>query len=139
MPSGIYLFLLILSVWNPTCTENFINLRRFSEMMLFLVLMSKRIVQFGSKLHFSRWNRKGYAIFASLGREVRIGTLAIHICEMSLQKSSRKGVIVNLSEVFERLVRLFEGYEEKVVQACRVSSPSRVDAGCINRYLNINV
>lgn len=101
--------------------------------------MSKRIVQFGSKLYFSRWNRKGYAIFASLGREVRIGTLAIHICEMSLQKSSRKGVIVNLSEVFERLVRLFEGYEEKVVQACCVSSPSRVDAGSMNRYLNINV
>ena len=101
--------------------------------------MNKRAMRSGLMLCFSRWNRKGYAIFASLGRNVRIGRLAIHICEMSLQKSSRKGVIVNLSEVFERLVRLFEGYEEKVVQACRVSSPSRVDAGCINRYLNINV
>lgn len=101
--------------------------------------MGKRIIQFGSKLYFSRWNRKGYAIFASLGREVRIGTLAIHICEMSLQKSSRKGVVVNMLEVFERFVSLFEKYEEKMVQACHVSLPSRVDAGCINRYLNINV
>ena len=101
--------------------------------------MKVRATRFATLLRFSRWNRKGFAIFASLGREVRIGTLAIHICEMSLRKSSRKGVIVNLSEVFERLVKLFEGYEEKVVQACRVSSPSRVDAGSMNRYLNINV
>ena len=63
----------------------------------------------GLMLCFSRWNRKGYAIFASLGRNVRIGRLAIHICEMSLQKSSRKGVIVMLAEVFERLERSFEG------------------------------
>ena len=68
----------------------------------------------GLMLCFSRWNRKGYAIFASLGRNVRIGRLAIHICEMSLRKSSRKGVIVELTEVFERLERLFNEYEEKV-------------------------
>ena len=59
--------------------------------------MNKRAMRSGLMLCFSRWNRKGYAIFASLGRNVRIGRLAIHICEMSLQKSSRKGVIVMLA------------------------------------------
>lgn len=79
--------------------------------------MNKRAVRSGLILCFSRWNRKGYAIFASLGRNVRIGRLAIHICEMSLQKSSKKGVIVELAEVFERLERTFEEYEEKIKRA----------------------
>lgn len=76
-------------------------------------------IKTGVKLCFSRWNRKGYAIFASLGREVHIGRLAIQICEMSLRKASRKGVIVELAEVFESMVREFEGYAEKVMRACR--------------------
>ena len=53
-------------------------------------------------LSFSRWSRKGYAIFASLGKEVRIAGLAIHICEKALEKSSRKGVIVSTARSFER-------------------------------------
>lgn len=79
-------------------------------------------------LHFSRWNRKGYAIFASLGREVRIGTLAIRICEMALRKSARKGVIVNLSEVFGQFVRVFETNEEKILQECLATCVIRGDA-----------
>lgn len=93
--------------------------------------------RFATLLRFSRWNRKGFAIFASLGREVRIGTLAIHICEMSLRKSSRKGVIVNLSEVFERLMRVFEEREEEMARACFISSPARVDADGTGRRLKI--
>jgi len=69
-------------------------------------------------LHFSRWNRKGYAIFASLGREVRIGTLAIRMCEMALRKSSRKGVIVNVSEVFGRWGWVLETMEKKILREC---------------------
>ena len=88
--------------------------------------MNKRAMRSGLMLCFSRWNRKGYAIFASLGRNVRIGRLAIHICEMSLQKSSRKGVIVMLAEVFERLERLFEGYVEKVKRAGCELLPTRM-------------
>ncbi len=87
--------------------------------------MNKRAVRSGLILCFSRWNRKGYAIFASLGRNVRIGRLAIHICEMSLQKSSKKGVIVELAEVFERLERTFEEYEEKIKRASRIFVPVR--------------
>ena len=96
--------------------------------MILSRVMKVRATRFATLLRFSRWNRKGFAIFATLGREVRIGTLAIHICEMSLRKSSRKGVIVNLSEVFGWLTRAFEACEEKVARACLVSYPARVDA-----------
>lgn len=89
--------------------------------------MKVRATRFATLLRFSRWNRKGFAIFASLGREVRIGALAIHICEMSLRKSSRKGVIVNLSGEFGRLMRVFEECEEEMARACLVSFPMRVD------------
>lgn len=101
--------------------------------------MNKRAMRSGLMLCFSRWNRKGYAIFASLGRNVRIGRLAIHICEMSLQKSSRKGVIVMLAEVFERLERLFEGYVEKVKRAGCELLPTRMgmEDVFINSYHNL--
>ena len=86
----------------------------------------------GLMLCFSRWNRKGYAIFASLGRNVRIGRLAIHICEMSLQKSSRKGVIVMLAEVFKRLERSFEGYVEGETSGVRAIADSYGYGGCLH-------
>jgi hypothetical protein len=56
-----------------------------------VVIKSDRIV------YFSRWNRKGYAVFASLGKKIKIAGLALHICEQALKKSSLKGVIVTLS------------------------------------------
>ena len=93
-------------------------------------MMNKRDVGYRAKLRFSRWNRKGYAIFASLGR------LAIHICEMALRKSSRKGVIVNLAEAFERMVTTFEEYAEKVTRACCPVVPARVDAINTGSYGN---
>ena len=64
---------------------------------------------------------------------------AIHICEMSLQKSSRKGVIVMLAEVFERLERLFEGYVEKVKRAGCELLPTRMgmEDVFINSYHNL--
>ena len=89
-------------------------------------MMNKRDVGYRAKLRFSRWNRKGYAIFASLGREVCIGRLAIHICEMALRKSSRKGVIV----------KTFEEYAEKVTRACCPVVPARVDAINTGSYGN---
>lgn len=38
----------------------------------------------------------GYAVFASMGREVRIGQLALHICAVSLKKTARKGLVIGL-------------------------------------------
>lgn len=102
--------------------------------------MNRRVMQSGLMLYFSRWNRKGYAIFASLGRNIRIGRLAIHICEMSLRKSSRKGVIVELAKVFELLERLFEGYEEKVKRVSCELLPVRagMEDVFINSYHSLN-
>lgn len=105
-------------------------------MTIFSYSMNSCVSRSGNKLYFSRWNRKGYAIFASLGREVRIGNLALYICEMSLQKSSRKGVIVNLSQMFERVTALFEAYEMNVVQAQSVFMPAKRDVNPDVRYLN---
>ena len=96
--------------------------------------MNRRVMQSGLMLCFSRWNRKGYAIFASLGRNIWIGRLAIHICEMSLRKSSRKGVIVELAKVFELLERLFEGYKEKAKRVSCELLPVR--AGMEDVFMN---
>lgn len=48
-----------------------------------------------NSIFFSHWCGKGYAVFAALGKEVRISALAIHICESALLKSAHTGVIVN--------------------------------------------
>lgn len=103
--------------------------------------MNRCAIRSGLMVCFSRWNRKGYAIFASLGRNIRIGRLAIHICEMSLRKSSRKGVIVELAEVFERLVRLFKEYKEKMKRVSRELLPVRagVEDAFNNSYHNLNI
>lgn len=52
-------------------------------------------------LHFSRWCRKGYAVFAALGREVRISVLAISICVRSMLKSAKNGLIVTMAACWE--------------------------------------
>lgn len=45
-------------------------------------------------LYFSHWSRKGYAVFAALGRQIQIAGLALHICLCAMLKSARKGLIV---------------------------------------------
>jgi hypothetical protein len=37
---------------------------------------------------FSRWSRKGYAVFNSLGINVKIGHVSIDICNVSIRKTS---------------------------------------------------
>lgn len=46
-------------------------------------------------VYFSRWSRKGYAVFAALGKSVAISTVPFSICNSALLKSARKGVIVS--------------------------------------------
>ena len=41
-----------------------------------------------STLRFRRWSHKAYAVFASMGRCVTIGQLAVHIADSSLQKQT---------------------------------------------------
>lgn len=50
-------------------------------------------------LYFSCWNKKGYSIFASLGRDICISRLALHMYENVLLKSSAHGVIINTDSV----------------------------------------
>lgn len=50
-------------------------------------------------LYFSSWKKKGYSIFAGLGREVRISRLSIHMYGNVLLKSASKGVIINIDKV----------------------------------------
>lgn len=42
-------------------------------------------------LRFKRWSRKAYAVFASLGKVVNIGRLAVGIAEASERKTSPAG------------------------------------------------
>lgn len=50
-------------------------------------------------LYFSSWSKKGYSIFISLGREVRISRLSLHMYGSVLLKSSAKGLIVSTAEI----------------------------------------
>lgn len=68
-------------------------------------------------LYFSRWSRKGYAVFAALGRQIQIAGLALHICLCAMLKSARKGLIVtevlakeeNKRDITEKLRRQMKG------------------------------
>lgn len=57
--------------------------------------MKKSFQYRNALLYFSRWSRKGYAVFAALGKRVAISTVRIGVCESALLKSARKGVIVS--------------------------------------------
>lgn len=39
-----------------------------------------------NKIHFHQWSRKAYAIFVSLGRDVKICRLSVSMCEKSILK-----------------------------------------------------
>lgn len=40
-----------------------------------------------NSMRFTRWSRKGYAIFAGLGKHIIIGVLSVGICMMAMLKS----------------------------------------------------
>jgi hypothetical protein len=51
---------------------------------------------------FSKWSRKAYAVFASLGRLIKIGVLKADICQKALLKGLvNLGNIVKIEEDFE--------------------------------------
>jgi hypothetical protein len=53
-------------------------------------IRSKQIV-------FSRWSRKNYAIFCSLGKSIKIARISIEICKVAMLKSS---VIREMAQLF---------------------------------------
>ncbi len=63
--------------------------------------MTHRLAFTKHYLHFSCWSKKGYAVFAGLGREVKISRLALHMYKNVLLKAIGNGVIVNFDRVAE--------------------------------------
>lgn len=61
----------------------------------------KRLFVDKYRIYFSRWSKKGYAVFAGLGKEIRIAVLAVHICACALLKSASKGLVVNTDKCAE--------------------------------------
>lgn len=79
--------------------------------------MTHRLVFTKRYLHFSCWSKKGYAVFAGLGQEVKIARLALHMYKNVLLKASRNGVIVNLDRVSEVVPRIAETVKECQINA----------------------
>ncbi len=74
-------------------------------------------------IYFSRWSRKGYAVFAVLGKEVAVTTFSISICEKALLKSAKKGVVVRETDDTEACVL------RKEAMLLTVKTGFRVQAG----------
>lgn len=84
-------------------------------------------------LYFSQWSGKEYAVFAALGKSVRIAALAIHVCRAALLKTARKGGIILTEE--EKWRKVYElnnpemeyRYEDQIIvkgEKCPVFSIS---------------
>lgn len=59
-------------------------------------------------LYFSHWSRKGYSVFVSLGHEVKIARLPLHMYAVVQLKSSAKEVIVSMDYVSEVIGAVME-------------------------------
>ncbi len=55
---------------------------------IYIYRMNHRKAKSPSTLTFSQWSRKGYAVFASLGKVVRIGRIAVDVCRVAMLKTS---------------------------------------------------
>ncbi len=55
-----------------------------------------------SSIRFSRFSRKGYAIFCSLHKPISIGHLANFICDKELLKSNSKNKLVSNYSLFSK-------------------------------------
>jgi len=68
-------------------------------------------------IHFSQWSRKAYAIFMSLGRDVKICRLAVGMCEQASLKLN------NLIEEILTYVSEYDEVDEDVEQLELVMLP----------------
>ena len=71
------------------CTDFFIFIL---NSLLIFIHMNKTFWNGRTVLHFKRFSRKGYAVFASLGREVLIGTLSV----ATLSHAKADGISIRL-------------------------------------------
>lgn len=61
--------------------------------------MSYKTITKRSVLHFACWSRKSFALFAAIGKEVKITALAIGMCQCAFLKSAKNGTIINSDSV----------------------------------------
>jgi hypothetical protein len=98
-----------------------------------------------SRIVFSQWSGKNYAVFASLGRVVKIAALSVDICIQAVKKSSsvinsffdaeyfRESVLEEYTEEITEIFRVIFGYQQLLpVVICSVSNE-----GCFSKLLNI--
>ena len=64
------------------------------------------------KLFFSRWSAKGYAAFASMGKEVSIGQLNVRIVE---QADRLKAILVDAAGALKHIFDLEEESEDACI------------------------
>ena len=73
--------------------------KTFKTESLISVIKKKRMKQYinsnRSKVYFSCWSRKGFAVFAALGKNICISVLALHMYGSVLLKAARRGIMVN--------------------------------------------
>ncbi len=71
-------------------------------------MMKTNIYITNIKVHFSRWCRKGYALFFAIGKEVRISSLSIRMCKTALLKSVNNGVILDVTTTVDDIPELLQ-------------------------------
>ncbi len=71
-------------------------------------------------IYFSHWSRKGYAVFAAMGKEVAVATVPINVCEKALLKSAKKGVVVQEMDYAEENVAREETVCPMAGMGCRM-------------------
>lgn len=93
-------------------------------------------------IYFSRWIRKGYAVFVALGKEVAFAAVPIHVCEQALLKSAKKGVVVRETDYVKECVLREEamyrmvgtGYRTGAACADADSGNSKNECTTVTRY-----
>lgn len=64
-----------------------------------------------NKLVFSKWSRKSYAVFASLGRVVKIAQLKVDICNQAIKKN-----INIITEFIQKLNKQLELFADELIE-----------------------
>lgn len=72
--------------------------------------MKEALAHTNQPIVFRRWSGKNYAVFSSLGKEIKIGQVEIEICDKAISKSSKTEIITNLKE---ELLQLKNDDEDK--------------------------
>lgn len=73
-------------------------------------------------IYFSQWSRKGYAVFAALGKEVAVAAVPINVCEQALLKSAKKGVVVQETDYTKECVLREEAMCQTVKAGFRIQA-----------------